>query len=661
MRFVRAVLLVILAGVVPTGGGPSRADVPTPRLAHAARTAADRLVVVESFMRDICPNCAGVGELLDVLEAEYDSSEVLILEHDSDNRKGERYSRWVVSGGASTSLPLTMIDSGHWAFGGPVESAEVLRRAIDAARLRPPLADVTATTVREQDSLTVTVQLRNLGQTRLDARANLAAAHAILYEPDRVHILRRFVRAVASAPLEDALEPGEAGAIELRLGPLSGMDWDNTRLLVLADYRPGASGPFDLLQATDMELPEEQRHAPTVDRVLAGEWVIDLVDRHGMVGTYASLALDATGAPHIAYRHLNQGSLRHAWRDEGHWSIETIDDQVDAGQHADLAIGPDGRLFASYYDRTNGDLKVAVRDGAGWRSETVDSDGDVGWHTSIAVDSAGQPRVSYVHAATGVLRYATRASDGWHVETVDAAVNQGAHWSLQSALARLTSIAVDASDRAHIAYYDDQGATLHYAVQREGGWRLEVADAAAYSGVDPSIAIDPSGGPRIAYSDYVNDRLKLATRLAHSWLPQVVDDQGLVGMGATLALDRQGRAHIMYREYGAALGAKVLRYARELGSGWEISTVDPGPKAGRYPSIALDADDQPHVAFYDDDFQNLRYAERPTPTPQASSTPTDEPSPTATPTATPGPTADQPASFLPLVRRGGPVSGVAGH
>jgi hypothetical protein len=563
---------------------------------------------------------------------------VLFLEHDVDNPKGDRVGRWLASGGDSSALPLTMFESGRWAKGGPVEYTAEFPPIVETALQRPPLASISAAASRDEDTLTVLASVRNLTQARWEAAVHEPTAHLLLYEPTKVHNLGRFVRAGAAAPLGD-VGPGEAVTVSLATGYLAGLDWDIVRAVVLADYRPvGGSGPYDSLQAAPVSLGDELRGPPTVTRLTKGEWTIDLVDTPGLVGSHASLALDGRGLPRVAYRHFGAGELRHARRIGGSWRIEVVDggSTADVGHNSSIAVGSDGLARIAYYDRTNGDLKLATERAAGWELEVVDDLGDVGRFASLALDSRDRPHVSYVDFGTGALRYAVREEGGWRRETVDAQANEGANWSVMAVLARGTSIAVDPDDRPHIAYYDDALGQLKYAMGRADRWIGEIVDRAPYAGLDASIVVGGDGRPRIAYCDFGADDLKAATRSATRWTIETVDADGLVGLGASLALDSENRRHIAYREYGAALGAVALRHAHETAEGWHSEVVDNGPKAGRYPWLVLDGADEPHVAYLDDDFQNLRYAERMPPIPR--------------PTATPRPTGG--VAILPACARG---------
>ena len=51
-----------------------------------------------------------------------------------------------------------------------------------------------------------------------------------------------------------------------------------------------------------------------------------------------------------------------------------------------------------------------------------------------------------------------------------------------------------------------------------------------------------------------------------------------------------------------------LKYARWLGDGWGIETVDKTADVGRHCSMTLDSNGDAHIVYYDATNQNIKYA-----------------------------------------------------
>ncbi len=91
---------------------------------------------------------------------------------------------------------------------------------------------------------------------------------------------------------------------------------------------------------------------------------------------------------------------------------------------------------------------------------------------------------------------------------------------------------------------------------------------------------------------------------AYGWQLEVVDGTAPVGHYSSVTLDANERPHISY--YDAGNGD--LRYARRTFPGWQSEMVDSSGVVGEYTSLALDESGNPHISYHDDTNGNLKYA-----------------------------------------------------
>jgi hypothetical protein len=147
------------------------------------------------------------------------------------------------------------------------------------------------------------------------------------------------------------------------------------------------------------------------------------------------------------------------------------------------------------------------------------------------------------------------------------------------------SLALDSAGNPHAAFGSSQ---LHYAFRDAGGWHVEVVDATPGVAADTSLALDAGNKAHIAYYDKVNNRLLYATNVSGSWVKQVVAPGG--GSQCTIVVDSAGKAHIV---------DSAGRYSTNLSGSWVTENITPAPALNAL--LAIDSQDRLIVCYFQGD------------------------------------------------------------
>ena len=246
----------------------------------------------------------------------------------------------------------------------------------------------------------------------------------------------------------------------------------------------------------------------------------------------------------------------------------------------------------------------AARPGYAWLIATVDPQMYTGYGTSLALDGQERPRIAYRIAGTDYkdLLYAWTGPDinggPWFTTTVDTPGDCGIDPSLE----------LDGAGDPRISYNCNN--CLLYAHDDGSGWQIEtVACGEGWYGWCTSLELDSQGHPRISYlAGWPVSDLMYAWYDGVQWQHETIDSQGIVGLYTSLALDSQDQPRISYYDDDSC----ALKYAWHDGTAWHLEIVDSGcvnqRGIGKYTSLALDAQDHPHISYYDDAHYELRYA-----------------------------------------------------
>ncbi len=134
----------------------------------------------------------------------------------------------------------------------------------------------------------------------------------------------------------------------------------------------------------------------------------------------------------------------------------------------------------------------------------------------------------------------------WSTETLDSVGNTGL----------LTRLAVDATDKVHIVYFDETNKAVRYTTNNTGSWTIETVSERSLTQVGPAIGLDSENKVHIMYIDRENKELRYAKNTTGSWSIEtiirnanVVDvnylggsiDPGYLG---EFVFDQDGKLHV---------------------------------------------------------------------------------------------------------------------
>lgn len=159
---------------------------------------------------------------------------------------------------------------------------------------------------------------------------------------------------------------------------------------------------------------------------------------------------------------------------------------------------------------------------------------------------------------------------------------------------------------AHMAWHNhDESDPNHLVVYASGGTQQFRIASPGHNGWDNGLALDGSGA---LYQSSVNpfngtESLEFSTFDGTAWTYDTVPDSGsfMYGFNTSIAIDSNDDPHIVYTNATNWTAPGDLGYASRHDGTWEVESVVTNAIGGRFPSIALDGADRPHVVWLDID------------------------------------------------------------
>ncbi len=238
-----------------------------------------------------------------------------------------------------------------------------------------------------------------------------------------------------------------------------------------------------------------------------------------------------------------------------------------------------------------------------WTYETIDSieglEAGIGF-VSLKLDSLIQPHVVYyklvwdtLYNDTGWAKiiYAYKTGNQWLEETVDSSFGSGfTNYYISP------SLCLDRQDNPHIAYVhrrEDNNFILYYAWKDAGQWYTTSLSTGANTA---TLALNTNDYPNIAcvHKSDIDTvwRVKFFSRNNSLWDSSTVDSNHLNDFHPSLKIDGNNNPHIAYLQDNP----DSLKYVFWNGVNWVFSWGEPVGIACSQ-SLSLDLNDHPHIAY----------------------------------------------------------------
>jgi len=269
---------------------------------------------------------------------------------------------------------------------------------------------------------------------------------------------------------------------------------------------------------------------------------------------------------------------------KGNQNNETLDSSADVGESSSIALDSNSIIHISYIDYSNSYLKYCNSTN-GWDCVVINDSISGVDYTSMAIDSTDIVHVSF--KGSGNLNYGNNTGGNWNFQTLESTAGD-------------TTIAIDKSDKVHIAHYTGD---LRYCNNTQGSWSCTAIETSFDVGENPSIAIDSNDYVHISYYQDTGENLKYCNNTQGPWSCTTIESSGRVGVSTSLAIDSTDVVHIAHYDYDNA----DLRYCNNTGGAWGCKAIDTVGDVGRWCSIAIDLNDDVHVVHRDSDANSRRY------------------------------------------------------
>jgi hypothetical protein len=334
-------------------------------------------------------------------------------------------------------------------------------------------------------------------------------------------------------------------------------------------------------------------------------------------GKGINFALDSNGMIHIIFGNMTyndseyERSIYYSTNDSGYWSTEKIASFTgeDDFPISKIVLDSKDKPHISYVPYPLG-LRYAYKDSTGWHIEIINEENV--YYSLMTLDSSDNPHIIYegevnVFTRKGKFKHSYKDSRGWHTELINEDNVQNIFEVLYT------------ENNLHLLYEGEY--QLRYAYKGTTGWNIELINED--TGHNPSMTLDSRGNPFISYTLYPenNPVFYYVHKDDAGWHTEEFFDELGFCSWYSISLDSEDNPHLSYRcnkrnylwETFKFHTGYILKYAKRVGAGWQIETVDRsytfaipwlpllvnvfGNHISNNFSMALDLDGEPHIVY----------------------------------------------------------------
>lgn len=237
-----------------------------------------------------------------------------------------------------------------------------------------------------------------------------------------------------------------------------------------------------------------------------------------------------------------------------------------------------------------------------WTLTTVDSNVDVEF-TSIAVDASDNLHIAYYdgryiasNTQVSSVNYATNLAGSWQSVTIG---------SSGTGVIGPLSLLVNTDGSLHVAYLMSSF-QLEHASNTSGTWLTESIGIGPVTMSCVGISHDAANHLHLVYNP--NGNVTYMTNASGTWSSQQLVNNAIVyiygGTTCAITAEAAGAAHIAYYD----VPNQVLKCATNVSGVWITEVVDGLANVGIETAIAADSNGKEHISYYDIANGDLRYA-----------------------------------------------------